>query len=65
VSCPLICLIPYELGSKSALVNAGDDTPGYGIGSLDIMLEPRRVGVHVDIGAYENEDVLLRDGFGP
>jgi hypothetical protein len=65
VDCPLICLIPYELGSKSALVNAGDDAPGYGIGTLDITLEPRLVGAHVDIGAYENEDALFRDGFGP
>jgi hypothetical protein len=65
VDCPLICLIPYELGDASALVNAGDDAPGYAIGTLDLAFGPRIVGAHVDIGAYENGDVLFRDGFEP
>lgn len=64
VQCPLICLFPYELASASALVNAGDDTPGYGIGTLDLAFQPRLAGAHVDIGAFENQDVIFRDGFG-
>jgi hypothetical protein len=65
VDCPLICVIPYALASASALVNAGDDAPGNGIGTLDLAMQTRLVGAHVDIGAYENQDVLFRDGFGP
>jgi hypothetical protein len=65
VDCPLICLFPYGLASTSALVNAGDDAPGYAIGTLDLAFGPRLVGAHVDIGAYENGDVIFRDGFGP
>lgn len=53
------------LASKSALVNAGDDAPGYGIGTLDLAMQTRVVGAHVDIGAYENQDLIIRDGFAP
>jgi hypothetical protein len=54
----------FGLAGTSPLVNAGNDSPYGGIGSLDLAGGPRRIGVHVDIGAFES-DVLLRDGFGP
>lgn len=46
----------------SALVNAGVDSPLGGIGGADAGGGTRRVGAHVDLGAYES-DVLLRAGF--
>lgn len=65
VDCPLICVYPYELASASRLVNAGDDAPGWSVGTLDLAFQPRVFGAHVDIGAYENQNVIFRDGFGP
>ena len=65
VQCQVICVIPYVLASTSALVNAGDDAPGYGVGTLDLAMQTRVGGAHVDIGAYENQDVIFRDGFAP
>ncbi|MCE7951287.1 MAG: hypothetical protein DYH18_09320 [Xanthomonadales bacterium PRO7] len=64
-SFPFICFNPYALGSDSALVNAGDDSPpGILVGFVDLAYLPRKSGAHIDIGAYENQDVIFRDGFG-
>jgi hypothetical protein len=40
------------------------DSPYGGIGSTDLARNPRLVGKHVDIGAYET-DVLFANGFNP
>ncbi|MGA9335389.1 MAG: hypothetical protein WBV39_14010 [Rudaea sp.] len=55
----------YELDSTSLLIDAGNDAPGYGVGTLDLAFRPRIVGAHIDIGAFENADLIFRDGFGP
>lgn len=62
-TCHIVCVYPYELASTSRLVNAGDDTLGGSGGTLDLAFQPRIFGAHVDIGAYENQDVIFRDGF--
>ena len=51
-----------RLKPSSPLVNAGLDFAPGGLGAIDESGAPRRVGLHVDIGAFET-DVLLRTGF--
>jgi hypothetical protein len=50
------------LKRSSPLVDAGYDNPGDGLPSYDILGLPRKIGPHVDIGAYEL-DRLFADGF--
>ena len=60
--CPgFVCFI-FELSPTSPLVDAGDDIAPGGITQTDLAGKPRRLGAHVDIGAYENE-VIFVDGF--
>jgi hypothetical protein len=55
--------LSMNLAPASPLVNAGLDTAPGGIGGCcDPSGGPRRVGRHVDIGAFES-DVLFRNGF--
>ncbi|MBL0163417.1 MAG: hypothetical protein IPP82_07155 [Xanthomonadales bacterium] len=61
-SCSGFLCFSFELQRASALVDAGDDAPPDGTGSFDLAGKLRRIGAHVDIGAYE-QDVLFRDGF--
>jgi hypothetical protein len=51
-----------RLKPSSPLVNAGLDSAPGGLGVIDESGAARRVGLHVDIGAFET-DVLLRTGF--
>jgi len=51
-------------GPTSPLVNAGNDAAPGGIGGCcDASGGPRKLGMHVDIGAYE-VDLVFRDSFG-
>lgn len=52
----------FNLVRASALVDAGYDTPPGGAGAFDLEGKPRKIGPHVDIGAFE-EDVLFANGF--
>lgn len=52
----------FNLKRASPLVDAGDDAAPTGIGAVDLDYKPRKIGPHVDIGAFE-EDVLFADGF--
>jgi hypothetical protein len=51
-----------RLAPSSPLVNAGIDSPLGGTGATDAGGDTRKIGKHVDIGAFES-DVLFRDGF--
>jgi len=54
----------FELSSASPLVNAGTDSIALPIGqSADITGKPRKLGSHIDIGAYENDDLIFAAGF--
>jgi hypothetical protein len=53
-----------RLSPSSPLVNAGSDAAPGGLGLVDESGAARRVGLHVDIGAFET-DVLMRSGFEP
>ena len=57
----LLCL-NFNLLRASPLVDAGYDAAPGGIGSIDLEDKPRVIGPHVDIGAYE-EDELFRNSF--
>ncbi|TCO36082.1 choice-of-anchor Q domain-containing protein [Dokdonella fugitiva] len=60
-ACFVICL-DQRPSPNSPAVNAGDDMPD-GVGAaLDIMGLPRKMGAHVDIGAYELDEIFV-DGF--
>jgi hypothetical protein len=48
--------------STSPLVDAGFDAPAGGLPALDILGLPRKMGAHVDIGAYELDEIFV-DGF--
>lgn len=56
----------WRLDPSSPLIDAGNDEAwaDFNPGELDLLFLPRFMGVHVDIGAFENE-VLLVDGFDP
>jgi hypothetical protein len=51
----------YRLRFESPLRNAGTD--GYTLGPLDLDGRNRLNEAQFDIGAYENREVMLRDGF--
>jgi len=55
-------LLDFHLAAGSPLVNAGVDSPAGGTGATDADGGTRKIGKHVDIGAYES-DVLFRNGF--
>jgi hypothetical protein len=59
-------LFNYTPVRGSPLVDAGRDPQGtlWHLTDVDINDSPRRVGAHVDIGAFENEKLLV-DGFEP
>lgn len=59
---PMFAADGVHLRPESPLVDAGFDEPSAGLGELDGGRGPRRVGAHVDIGAFET-DVIFRDGF--
>jgi|GEM_PF-2394837 len=52
----------FELKRGSPLVDAGIDNPPNGLGSTDLRGKSRRIGPHVDIGAFE-EDVIFANGY--
>jgi hypothetical protein len=63
-SCGLFCT-GYDLAPNSPLIDAGSDAAldDLGPGLLDLRGNPRRLGPHVDIGAYEFDGRLFADGF--
>ncbi|TXG79446.1 MAG: hypothetical protein E6R11_02815 [Rhodocyclaceae bacterium] len=65
-SCTLFC-VDLDLDPASPLVDAGNDEAwaDFNPGELDLLYRPRFAGAHVDIGAYENNDLLFADGFDP
>lgn len=60
--CQGVFCLSFELAPRSPLVDAGVDTPLGGQVGVDLAGKPRRLGAHVDIGAYENE-IIFADGF--
>jgi len=53
----------FELASTSPLIDAGADNPLGSIGFvIDLAGKPRIMGSHIDIGAYESEEIFA-DGF--
>jgi hypothetical protein len=52
----------FELDRASPLVDTGTDTPAGGMTTSDLAGKSRKIGPHVDIGAYEN-DLIFADGF--
>jgi hypothetical protein len=56
-----LCL-SFELERTSPLVDAGSDTPVGGTTTNDLAGKFRKIGAHVDIGAYEN-DLIFANGF--
>ncbi len=61
-SCGGILCTAFNLLRSSPLVDAGLDAAPGGLGSVDIEDKPRAIGLHVDIGAFE-EDVLFANAF--
>ncbi|MEZ5520413.1 MAG: choice-of-anchor Q domain-containing protein [Dokdonella sp.] len=61
VACPGILCLSFELGGQSPLIDAGFDTPLGGQPALDLNGKPRQLGLHVDIGAYESEEIFADD----
>jgi hypothetical protein len=53
----------YKLAPSSPLVNQGDNFATGGIGSVDAAGNPRVVYDTVDIGAYELQDDIFKNGF--
>lgn len=61
VACPGFLCLSFELGGQSPLIDAGFDTPLGGQPALDLNGKPRQLGLHVDIGAYESEEIFADD----
>ena len=61
--CSGVLCFNFELNSSSPLVNAGI-TPGGFVPNSDIVGKPRILGPKIDIGAFENDDLIFADGFG-
>lgn len=61
-TCQGLLCFTFELARSSPLVDAGEDAPLGGTTVLDLDGKPRKIGAHVDIGAYE-QDVIFNDGF--
>lgn len=53
---------------SSALVDAGREPlgidPGWSLDDIDLNGAPRKIGLHADIGAFENDRIFV-DGFDP
>lgn len=62
ISCTVFPCLDLRLGSGSPLVNAGLDNPPGALAALDLAGLPRVLGLHVDIGAYE-QDRIFMNGF--
>lgn len=62
VTCTVFPCLDLRLGSGSPLVNAGLDNPPGALATLDLAGLPRILGLHVDIGAYE-QDRIFMNGF--
>ena len=55
----------FELSSTSPLIDAATDALA-SCCNADLAGKARKIGAHVDIGAYENDDLIFRSGFqGP
>ncbi len=63
-TCTVFPCLDLRLGSGSPLVNAGLDNPPGALTALDLAGLPRILGLHVDIGAYE-QDRIFMNGFEP
>lgn len=60
-SCGFLCF-DFELTRSSPLVDVGTDA-AVPSDMEDLSGKPRKIGAHVDIGAFEN-DLIFADGFG-
>ncbi len=55
----------FHLAPGSPAIDAGEDAPPDGLGSHDLDGDPRVLGAHVDVGAYEAwSDTCYVDRFG-
>ena len=53
----------YRLTSTSKLLRAGNLTPAGGLPATDLEGNPRSIANRVDMGAFENVDVIFVDGY--
>lgn len=53
----------YNLQATSPLLRAGTTSPPGGLAANDLDGNPRSIGGYVDIGAFENIDVIFANGF--
>jgi len=53
----------YRLTSMSKLLRAGNLTPAGGLPATDLEGNPRSIANRVDMGAFENVDVIFADGY--
>lgn len=53
----------FTLAPSSALVNGGKNSPPGGVGTTDAAGNPRVVDTDIDIGAYELQDDIFKNGF--
>ena len=61
LQCGLLCF-SFALADDSPLIDAGDENALGGMTSVDLDFLPRKMGAHVDIGAFEN-DHIFGNGF--
>lgn len=62
--CDGACIL-FDLSPDSPLIDAGSDAAleNFAPGLVDLRGKPRTLGAHVDVGAYEFDGRLFKDGF--
>lgn len=63
VPCSGILCFNFELDSSSPLVDGGSDIGMPFVQTRDVAGKPRKLGPRIDIGAYENADLIFADHF--